>query len=224
MQQYKKQINESFFNPLLHFIPLLLFILVDDNFGSSTALVSVYVVVVAILTYSYLRYTNIYKYLGVSYLVTSIIISAIIFIPVNIFPVSTQSVVSEYIILFSLILILFLRKRITSFVSAKTPKHVAMTNNLDEHFRIVWLLAIVLFIYTTVYTLAATFFTPGLSFFKFSRQVFLATLLFVIFYEFIRVTLIRIRLFKEEWWPIVNEHGNHAERLMNYKMPMRHET
>jgi isopentenyldiphosphate isomerase len=28
------------------------------------------------------------------------------------------------------------------------------------------------------------------------------------FYEFIRVNLIRIRLFKEEWWPIVNEKGS----------------
>lgn len=208
MQQYKKQINESFFNPLLHFIPLLLFILIDDNFGSSTALISVYVVVVTILLYSYLMYANIYKYLGISYLVTSIIIAAIIFTPVSIFPVSTQSVVSEYIILFSLILILLLRKHITYFVFTKTPKHLAMTNNLDEHFRIVWLLAIVLAVFTTVYTVAATFFTPGLSFFKFSRQVFLAILLFIVFYEFIRVTLIRIRLLKEEWWPIVNENGN----------------
>lgn len=208
MQQHKKQINESFFNPLLHFIPLLLFILIDDNFGSSTALISVYVVVVAILLYSYMMYANIYKYLGVSYLVTSIIIAAIIFTPVSIFPVSTQSVVSEYIILFSLILILLLRRHITNFVFTKTPKHVAMTNNLDEHFRIVWLLAIVLAVFTTVYTVAATFFTPGLSFFKFSRQVFLAILLFIVFYEFIRVTLIRIRLLKEEWWPIVNENGN----------------
>lgn len=207
MQQYKKQINESFFNPLLHFIPLLLFILIDDNFGSSAALISVYVIVVATLLYSYLMYVNIYKYLGVSYLVTSIIIAAIIFTPVNIFPVSTQSVVSEYIILFSLIIILFLRKRITNFVFSKTPKHLAMTNNLDEHFRIVWILAIVLAVFTTVYTVAATFFTPGLIFFKFSRQVFLALLFFLVFYEFIRVTLIRIRLLKEEWWPIVNENG-----------------
>jgi len=27
------------------------------------------------------------------------------------------------------------------------------------------------------------------------------------FYEFIRVTMVRIRLSKEEWWPIVNEQG-----------------
>jgi isopentenyldiphosphate isomerase len=207
MQAFRKHINESFFNPLLHFIPLLLFLLIDDNFGSSIALVSVYFVVVAILVYGYILYANIYKYLGVSYLVSSLIFALIIFFPENLVIYSLKPVFSEIITLSSLILILLLRKRITEFISAVTPKHVAMTNNIDEHFRIVWMLTGILFSYTLIYIIYTQLFSPTTYSLKYLSQVYWGVLFFVMFYEFIRVNLIRIRLFKEEWWPIVNEKG-----------------
>ncbi len=207
MQSFRKQINESFFNPLLHFIPLLLFLLIDDNFGSSIALAMVYFVVVAILVYSFLLYFNIYKYLGVSYLVSTLIIAIIIFFPENHIAESLKPVFSEFVTLLSFMLILLLRKTITRFVSEVTPRHITMTNNLDEHFRIVWLLTIILFVYTHLYIISTLLFNAEKYFLEYITQVYWGVLFFVIFYEFIRVTLIRIRLFKEEWWPIVNENG-----------------
>ncbi len=207
MQSFRKQINESFFNPLLHFIPLLLFLLIDDSFGSSIALAMVYFVVVAILVYSFLLYFHIYKYLGVSYLVSTLIIAIIIFFPENYITESLNPVFSEFVTLLSFMLILLLRKTITRFVSEVTPKHITMTNNLDEHFRIVWLLTIILFVYTHLYIISTLLFNAEKYFLEYITQVYWGVLFFVIFYEFIRVTLIRIRLFKEEWWPIVNENG-----------------
>lgn len=207
MQQYRKQINESFFNPLLHFIPLLLFLIIDDIFGISFALTCVYAVVVSILLYSYFLYSNIYKYLGVSYLVSTLIISVIIFFPKQYFPDSLKQVSSEFITLLSFILILFLQKNITAFVSDKTPKHLAMTNNLAEHFRIVWLLSALFAVYTLLYSVTFLFLNANTGYFKFLSEIYYGALIFIICYEFIRVTLIRIRLFKEEWWPIVNENG-----------------
>jgi len=208
MQAFRKHINESFFNPLLHFIPLLLFLLIDDHFGSSVALVVVYFVVVAILVYGYLLYANIYKYLGISYLVSSIIFALIIFIPENFISINLKPVFSEIITLLSFILILFLRKKITDFVSAVTPRHVAMTNNIDEHFRIVRILTLIISCYTIIYISSIQFFNPSASFQKYLHEIYWGVLFFIMFYEFIRVTLIRIRLFKEEWWPIVNEKGH----------------
>ncbi len=207
MQAFRKHINESFFNPVLHFIPLLLFLFIDDNFESSLALEIVYFVVVAILVYSYLKYSNIYKYLGISYLVSSLIFALIIFFPENMVSSNIKPVTGEIIAMLSFILILLLRKRITEFVSAVTPRHVAMRNNIDEHFRIVWSITVVIALYIATYITAIYFCYPSSTFLKYIRTTHWVILIFIMFYEFIRVTLIRIRLFKEEWWPIVNEKG-----------------
>lgn len=207
MQAFRKHINESFFNPILHFIPLLLFLFINDNFGCSFALEIVYFVVVAILVYSYIMYANIYKYLGISYLVSSIIFAIIIFFPENLVSSNIKPVIGEIITMSSFILILILQKRITAFVSAVTPRRVAMANNIDEHFRIVWLITAIITFYVTIYIIAVFLFNSSTTFLKFIRTTHWAILFFVLFYEFIRVTLIRIQLFKEEWWPIVNDKG-----------------
>ncbi|MFZ4581783.1 MAG: NUDIX domain-containing protein [Paludibacter sp.] len=185
----------------------MLFLIINDFWGTRIALSIVYALVVSILLYGYFLYTNIYKYLGVSYLVSTLIITLIIFIPHNFFPQSIHNVISEYILLFSFILILLLRKQITLFVSERTPKHLAMTNNLAEHFKIVWAITILLFVYTSTYTFAFVYLQPSANFLKFLREVYYGVLLFLICFEFIRVTLIRVRLFKEEWWPIVTKTG-----------------
>jgi len=207
MQAFRKQINESFFNPLLHFIPLLLFILINSNFGSSVALSVVYFSVVSILVYSYFLYANIYKYLGVSYLVSTIIIAFIIFYPEEYIASTFKPVFSELVTVTSFLLLLILRRKITEFVSSVTPRHVAMTNNLDEHFRIVLLLVLIMSAYIIIYFISQLFLNISDYFFNFVRNVYWGVLFFVMFYEFIRVTMVRIRLSKEEWWPIVNEQG-----------------
>jgi len=207
MQAFRKHINESFFNPLLHFIPILLFVLVNGNFGSSVALTVVYFTVVVILVYSYFLYANIYKYLGVSYLVSTLIIAFIIFFPESLILYHFKPVFSELITVTSFILILFLRRNITEYVSSVTPRHVAMTNNLDEHFRIVWQLVVIMSLYIIAYLVLPVFAEPTQYNQSLIRSLYWGILFFVMFYEFIRVTLIRIRLFKEEWWPIVSEQG-----------------
>lgn len=207
MQSFRKQINESFFNPLLHFIPLLLFLIIDDVFGNSVALAIIYAVVVAILFYSFLLYSHLYKFLGVSYLVTTLIIGLIIFIPPKLVPIPVQPFLSEYIVLISLGLILILRSKITRFVSEKTPAQLAMTNNLEEHFRIVWILSTIIFIYIHATLLVKYTVLQSQNIQDFIQDVYVFALLLLIVYEFIRVTFIRIQLFKEEWWPIVNQEG-----------------
>lgn len=207
MHPYRKLINESFFNPLLHFIPLLLFLISKSIFGNSTALVIVYFSVVAILLYSYVLYVHLYKFLGVSYMVSTAIISTIIFFPEIPYLGTINKVLPEYIVFFSFLLILILREKITQFVSNKTPGHLAMTNNLNEHFRIVWLFTTVFFIYIHSYLLISWYSPENTGLKLFIYQLYLAVLFFVIIHEFIRVTLIRIKLYKETWWPIVNDKG-----------------
>lgn len=208
MQKHKKQINESFFNPLLHFVPLLLFLVIDDMLGSSIALAIIYFVVVAILVYSYFLYRNLYTYLGLSYLISTGIISIIIFFPHQYLHQNFQQITSEFIVFISFITILLLRKRITKFVSSRTPKHLAMTNNLYEHFRIVWMLTILFFLYVNSTLIVSAFTTNNTDTLKFIRESYFVILFFIVAHEIIRVSMIRIKLFKEIWLPIVNENGH----------------
>ncbi len=207
MKKHRKQINESFFNPLLHFIPLLLFLVIDDIFGNGIALSIINVVVIAILIYSHFLYRNLHTYLGLSYLISTGIIATIIFFPHQYLSQTFHTILSETIVFFSLATILILRNRITRFVSTHTPKHLAMTNNLYEHFRIVWMLTILFFIYITSTILVTQYLKNNHDTLLFIRESHLVVLLFIIAHEIIRVSMIRIKLFKEIWLPIVNENG-----------------
>ncbi|MBP6610823.1 MAG: NUDIX domain-containing protein [Paludibacter sp.] len=207
MKKHRKQINESFFNPLLHFIPLLLFLVIDDIFGYGIALSIINVVVIAILIYSHFLYRNLYTYLGLSYLISTGIIATIIFFPHQYLSQTFHTILSETIVFFSLVTILILRNRITRFVSTHTPKHLAMTNNLYEHFRIVWMLTVLFFIYITSTILVSQYLKNNHDTLLFIRESHLVVLIFIITHEIIRVSLIRIKLFKEVWLPIVNEDG-----------------
>lgn len=207
MKKHRKQINESFFNPLLHFIPLLLFLVIDDIFGYGIALSIINVVVIAILIYSHFLYRNLYTYLGLSYLISTGIIATIIFFPHQYLSQTFHTILSETIVFFSLVTILILRNRITRFVSTHTPKHLAMTNNLYEHFRIVWMLTILFFIYISTTILVSQYLKNNHDTLLFIRESHLVVLIFIITHEIIRVSLIRIKLFKEVWLPIVNEDG-----------------
>ncbi len=215
MKAFKKQINESFFNPLFHFIPILLFLLLNENFGCNIALIVVYFVIVAILGYSLLLYKNIYKYLGVSYLVSTLIISILIFFPKELIPNYVLPIFSESVTLVFFSIILVLRTNIIQFVSKWTPKNIAMTNNIEEHFRIVWMVSIVLFLYIVTFMAIVQFLPTNIQLTQYLRFTYWAILFFIISYEFIRVTLIRVSLQKEEWWPIVNEQGKLAGSIQS---------
>ncbi len=82
-----------------------------------------------------------------------------------------------------------------------------MTNNLYEHFRIVWMLTVLFFIYITSTILVSQYLKNNHDTLLFIRESHLVVLIFIITHEIIRVSLIRIKLFKEVWLPIVNEDG-----------------
>jgi len=208
MQNQKKRIRESFFNPLLHFIPLLLFLVIDDVLGSSISLSIIYFVVVAILVYSYFYYRNLYTYIGLSYLISAGIISVIIFFPKQYLHQSFVPIISEYIVMLSFLTILLLRRHITKFVSKRTPRQLAMANNLNEHFRIAWMLTILFFVYVNTTLFINVFYSSNINVIEFIREAYFVILCSIILYEIIRVSIIRIKLLKEIWLPIVNENGH----------------
>ena len=82
-----------------------------------------------------------------------------------------------------------------------------MTNNFSELYRVVWKL----FLLLLVYILGNIFlFYRGFADSTYQlllQYVYIVLLLSLIVYEVFRVQIIRAKLFREEWWPIVTDQG-----------------
>ena len=129
-------------------------------------------------------------------------------LPIQSFPVEVKHIAVDCVLLAVFAISLAFRKKIESFVNVRNSKMLSMVNNLNELFRMMWIVGILIFVYIHLYTILTIFKISDLdNVLDFIHSVYLLAFFVVICYEMVRVTLIRIRLLREEWWPIVNEQG-----------------
>lgn len=207
MKLQTKQLKESFFNPILHFLPLIIFLVVDVFEGIGRAWTVSIPVSLAVLFYVYYYHPRVFlwhinftlMFVGLSVLVYS---STMIGLPFYLIHVSDELVF--FLFLLSLIL---LRPTFEKLALVVMPKRMPMTNNFDELFRVVKVLVFIIVVYTLVFLVMEVF---GISaFVKLTtlNSIYVGVIIAYIIYELIRVHLIRLELLKEVWWPIVNEQG-----------------
>jgi len=208
MENIRHQIVESFFNPLLHFLPLLTFMVMADVWGVNLAWKISFSVNVFLLIYIFFTYRRILLWFLFSTAIFFVIATIIIIFPHDLLP-HVFSLIKGELIVFILFSVSFLfRKYIEKPMIKNTPKNLSMINNLDELFRMMRILITVLFGYISIEILLNLINPNNLIILhNFLFSVFVSVLIFLIVYELIRVTIVRISLIKEEWWPIVNEHG-----------------
>ncbi len=208
MKKLRKQIKESFFNPILHLLPLLLFLVLDELYGIPTAWKISFPVVLISVLYVYFVYNKIFTWhliFTFMFLVISIIASVEYFIPV---PGLFKQLVYELVAFSFLAALIFFRKWIQKKISGMLSKLVPMSNNLDEMYKVIWALFVLLGVYISAYfILQKTIRTNVLLYIKFLRYVYVSGIIFMIVYEIVRVQIIRTKLLGEEWWPIVNKNG-----------------
>ena len=208
MKNLKKQINESFFNPVLHFLPVIVFMIVDDLLGLHTAWLASLPVTFLLAVYVFFVYRRILEWFLFStaiYLTVALLATVL---PDNPSAPDFRPVRVEFILLLVFAFSLFFRTKISSFINSRNKKMLSMVNNLNEMFRMIWVLAIIIFLFTHIYSILLILKVPNLpNILNFIYAVYVSVLLFVLFYQMIRVTIVRVRLLKEEWWPIVNEQG-----------------
>lgn len=208
MQKLRKQISESFFNPLLHFLPLLTFLIIEDFWGLKTAWYTSLPLAILILIYVYFYYKSIFEWLLDSTSIFLIITTIISFFPYHFLSKEFQPIIAEYICLVLLILSILFKSKVEKRIDKFRTKTISMDNNVNEHFRIIRILALILFLYVHIYLLTILLDTEkSVQYQDFTYNLYLGILFFVLVYEIIRVSAIRIRLLREEWWPIVNETG-----------------
>jgi isopentenyldiphosphate isomerase len=216
MKRLRKQINETFFNPVIHFLPLIVFMVVNDFWDLKAAWVATLPVVFILFLYIFFFYRKIVEWFVFSVFVVFVVGSFISFFPVEKLPFPIGDVALESAVLIFFILSLIFRSYIEAMLNRRKSKLPPMVNNLNEMFRMLWMFGAVIFIYIHAYLLAASLQVSNLEYtLKFIHDAYLVLFLFVVFYELIRVTLIRVKLFREEWWPILNEKGKMIGSIHN---------
>lgn len=216
MKRLRKQINETFFNPVIHFLPLIVFMVVNDFWDLKTAWVATLPVIFVLFIYIFFFYRKIVQWFVFSVFVVFVVGSVISFFPVEKLPSRIGDVALESAVLIFFILSLIFRSYIEAMLNRRKSKLPPMVNNLNEMFRMLWMLGAVIFIYIHAYLLTASLQVSNLDYtLKFIHDAYLVLFLFVVFYELIRVTLIRVKLFREEWWPILNEKGKMIGSIHN---------
>lgn len=204
----KKYIRETFFNPILHIFPVLIFLVLDDIYGKTTAWVFSFPVALMLFGYVMIFYKSIYRWHLLS-IAVYLLVGIIITIFENNFIREPFDMVFGELVAATLTFILVLFKDFFfRVVVSVTSKRMAMLNNLNEMIRIVKIVSVILLVFVMTYLLDFYVVSdPSHYTLIFIYQLYVVLLILLILYEFIRVYAVRGRLLKEEWLPIVNEQG-----------------
>ncbi|MEI8272564.1 MAG: hypothetical protein WCG08_08065 [Paludibacter sp.] len=207
MDKLRKHIKESFFNPILHFLPLLLFLVLDDYYGILLAWEVSFPFALLLLIYIYFVFNGIFTWHLIGTLIfvlASLIVAVETFIPVSF--ISHQIVYETVVLSFFIVFILF-RKRIQKLVYKVMSNLIPMTNNFEELYRVIWSFALVFLIYITGFLIVQVLGQNVETYHELLQSLSVAVLFFLSVYEILRVQIIRSKLIREEWLPIVNNLG-----------------
>jgi len=216
----KKLIRESFFNPVLHIFPILLFLFLAEIYHQGIAWMMSLPVAAIILLYVIIFYRSLYKWYFISFSVFLIVgfVSTLFSANMDLWPFN--KIAGQLSAVLIMMILLVFKRKVSQIILSVTSKKVSMQNNLNELIRLTKIIIVIITAYIGAF-LVISFVAPPNSVLlqKFLFQLYVALLLVVIAYEYIRVTLIRVRLLQEEWLPIVNDKGKEIGSV-NYQTSM----
>ena len=208
MKKLRKQIKESFFNPVFHLLALVFFIVIDEFYGLNVAWKIAFPVALISVFYVYYVYNQIFTwhlFFTLIFMAVGLLSSIAYYIPLPSYLIEIET---KAIILLLLSLLLVFRHQIQKIILQRMPKLLPMSNNFNELFRVVWALFFLLLFYIGVYLLLQLLEGEKiLLYFQLLQALFVGVIIFLAIYEIIRVQIIRANLIKEEWWPIVSDQG-----------------
>jgi isopentenyldiphosphate isomerase len=207
MDKFRKHIKESFFNPVFHFLPLLIFLVVDDFFGITLAWEISFPFALVLLIYTYFAYNRIFTWhlIGTIIFVAASLIAAVE--TLLSYPFINHEIVYESVVLTFFTVFVIFRSLIQKIVQKLMSNLIPMTNNFEELYRAIWTLGLVLVFYVSGFLIIQAIGVQVHIYQQFLRSIFLGIMFFLVAYEILRVQLIRSKLIREEWLPIVNNQG-----------------
>lgn len=228
MNKLRKQIRESFFNPVFQLLPILVFLVIDEIFGMNIAWKTSFPVAMILLVYVFYVYNRIFTWHLIFtsiFLVISLIAGVEYFFPIT---ANFHQILYELVVMSFLIVFIVFRKPVQRIISRIISRLIPMTNNYNELYRFLYILLAILTLYVSAVVLLRS--EKGKDMYlclQSTQYIYIGSLVFLILYEILRVHIIRTDLMKEEWWPIVSEQGkiigsiNHLTSL-NDKNKYRH--
>lgn len=205
MQSLKKQISESFYNPILYFLPTLVFIVVDDFWGLNNAWKISFPVAFALVFYVYFQYRRMFIWhgvLAVGYLIVGLLST----IASEILPVFGY--VDELVFFILLTIMIFQKKSLGKIAYKTLPHELPLSNNENELFRVAKILMMITMFYLLVALVLEALNAPNQDkLLNIVKYCYAFGVGFIGIFETIRVFIVRNRLMNEDWLPVVDEEG-----------------
>ncbi len=206
MNQLTKQIREVFFNPVLYFLPTLIFLIGNEFRDVDYAVRISFPTALFLVFYIYYVYKRVFFWHGV-------------FATFYLFVAFVSSLFNESfpyqefivkIIFISFLLVLILSKNLLSRIASKTVRYnLPMSNNESELIKVskILLVITVVYIFISIITNAFIDKLPNYSIFLVKNLYALALVAFSVSYS-VFIVKVRKKLKNEDWLPIVNEQGS----------------
>lgn len=222
-EMLKKFISESFFNPILHILPIIVFIVIDDFWGDFTAWIVASTIAVVISSYVFVFYRSLFRWILISTSVFIFVGLTVTYFRYSNYFISYRYISGEVIALFFLMILIFFKRKIEKMVNKISSGKISMKNNLNELIRINFIFSLILslFIFSNIWINKSGIFKRE-EILSFIYQLYASLMILAVIYEFIRVFAIRGKLLKEDWLPIVNSSGREIGSI-NYQTSMWNE-
>lgn len=207
-QSLTKHIRESFFNPILYILPVLIFIVVDNFSNLTYAWITSLVAAGGLILYIHKNYNHSFKWylfcMCIS-LATMFLMSLTRLLPINTLLVDLSY---EFVFFICLSLLYVFKKPVTNISKKLVSPLQPMENNIMELYRIIKIFIILVTGYIILFLIFSTINNENTERFFFILDLTYSILVIIlIIYEFINISFIRKQLTKEKWVPILNSKG-----------------
>jgi len=207
MEKLRRHIKESFFNPILHFTPILLFLTVDDFLGMNVAWKVAFPFALILLMYIYFTFSRIFTLhliFTFIFVASALIAAGEDFLPIQFV---NHAIFYELVLIVFFALFLIFRRKIHALVLKLMSNPIPMTNNFEELYKVIWAFLVVLVFYIVAFEVLSFSSSNTIAVQQILLYFYIGLLFFFSIYEILRIRIIRTKLIREEWWPIVNNQG-----------------
>lgn len=214
----KRYIGESYFNPILHIIPILSFLMTQDFYGTAKAWLVSLILTILVGFHVFQNYQAIFRWYLVSVNVYLLVALSASYLSTIDIPIPFKIITGEIVAMVFMLSLIIYKKYVYRFIVTISNKQISMENNLNELISITKLLSIIFAIlsvaYVSVYYLSGSNRDIALTY---VYRPYTATIIIIGVFRTVRILFIRTQLLKEQWLPIVNENGQEVGSI-NYNV------
>ncbi len=205
MNYLVKQIREAFFNPILYFLPTLVFLIGNEFRGVEYGVSISFPIAFVLVFYIYFAYKRVFFWHGLFatfYLflvfITSLISDSYLL----------QKLVAKLIFIIFLLIVILSKNKLSKIASQTVRYNLPMSTNENELVKMSKVLLSITLAYFAVCLLSNAFLSKLPANFDFIlKNIYAFALVFVAVTYTLFTISIRKKLEQEEWLPIVNEQG-----------------